>query len=385
MPPTRLDVRPEMLRWARDRAGLTLAELARQFPKLGAWESGALGPTMRQLEAYARATRTPVGFFFLQSPPTEQLPIPDFRTIADQPLRTPTPDLLDTIYSCEQRQEWFRGYAEAQGLEPVLFVGAWTLADDPLDVAAALRDQLGFGLDRRAEFPTWTQAVEKLREQTEAAGVLVMINGVVGTNSHRKLDPQEFRGFSLVDPLAPLIFINGADTKAAQVFSLAHELAHQALGGSGVSRPDLAALSGDSHTERWCNQVAAELLVPIDSVRDAFDADAGLSDELQRLARLYKVSTLVILRRILDAGLISRSLFREAYDTELRRIMALAAERASGGNFYTTHPIRVSKRFASALIADTLEGRTLYGEAFRLLGFKKTSAFEELSHRLGVA
>lgn len=381
----RVSVAPQMLQWARKRSGRSVEDFAQRFPKLGEWEAGDGLPTLRQLEDYAQATHTPVGFLFLAEPPEEHLPIPDFRTFGDRAVLTPTPDLLDTIYACEQRQDWYREFAEASGSDRVELVGSLSLGIDVIEAAAQLRGVLGFDLARRVEFHTWTNALSGLCEHAEEAGVLVMINGIVGTNTHRKLNPDEFRGFALVDELAPLVFINGADTKAAQIFTLAHELAHIALGESAVSRPDLGEVDESGESERWCNRVAAELLVPIASLSQEYSQGSDLTTELDRLAKYYKVSTLVILRRIFDAELMTRTAYRTAYDAELSRIMALAGGGSSGGNFYNTQPIRVSKRFARALIADTIEGRTLHRDAFRLLGFKKFSTFEELGHRLGVA
>ncbi len=380
---SRVAVAPQMLRWARERSGRSPDEL-KKFP-VEAWESGDRQPTMKQLEDFAKATYTPVGFLFLAEPPHEELPIPDFRTFGDKPVRTPTPDLLDTIYACEQRQAWYRDYAETNRAEPVELVASQSLETPVEQAADALRDELGFALDRRVEFSNWTYAFDGLRDHAETAGVLVMTNGVVGSNTHRPLNPDEFRGFALVDELAPVVFINGADTRAAQIFTLAHELAHLALGESAVSRPDLAQLEEGNQSERWCNGVAADLLVPLASVRDAYHPDADLTAELDRLAKFYKVSTLVVLRRIGEAGLMDRARYRSAYADELQRVLELAGERTPGGSFYNTTPVRVSKRFARALISDTLEGRTSHRDAFRLLGSKKYSAFEELGHRLGVA
>jgi Zn-dependent peptidase ImmA (M78 family) len=380
----RVSVAPRMIRWAIERSGRGSDDLSR-FP-IEAWLNETVEPTMRQLDDFAKATYTPTGFFFLTEPPEETVPIPDFRTFRDQGIRRATPNLLDTIYACEERQDWFREFAEANDAEPVSLVGSQSLDVEPEQAAHELRDALGFGLDRRVDFPNWSEALRGLIEHAENAGVLVMTNGIVGSNTHRPLDPEEFRGFALADDLAPVVFINGADYKAAQIFTLAHELAHISLGGSAVSRPDLSQLDDDDQTERWCNQVAAELLVPAASLREAFQGNADLTTELDRLARFYKASTLVVLRRIADTGLIGRPQFRDAYDAELARVRERAeSSKASGGSFYNTLPVRVSKRFARALITDTLEGRTSHRNAFRLLGSKKLSAFEELGARLGVA
>ncbi len=382
----RVDISPQVLRWARLRSGRSISDLKR-FPVVD-WEAHTVLPTMRQLEDYAKATRTPVGFLFLSQPPqAETVPIPDFRTFGgDSDVHTPTPDLLDTIYACQQRQDWFREFAEENGADEVALVGSLNTETPATDAAAQLREALGFGLDRRVEFSNWAETLAGLRDHAEEAGVMVMISGIVGANTKRVLNPQEFRGFALADPLAPVVFINGADTKAAQIFTLAHELAHISLGESAISKPELGELSDQDETERWCNSVAAELLIPATSLRDAHQPDADLTGELERLAKFYQVSTLVVLRRLADLRLIEGATYHLAYPVELERVLTLASERSTGGgSFYTTTPVRVSKRFARALIADTLEGRTSHRDAYRLLGSRKHAAFEELGRGLGVA
>ncbi len=385
----RVAVEPELLRWARERAGRSVESLLRRFPKLEAWERGEVQPTLKQLEGFAKATYSPIGFLFLPEPPVEPIPIPDFRRVRDSEAASPSPDLLDTIYLCQQRQDWYRDYARSMGEEPLGFVGSVALAADIVTTAASLSDALGFDVDERRSLPTWTDALRRFIALADAQGVLVMVSGVVGSNNRRHLDPEEFRGFALADPLAPLVFINGADTKAAQMFTLAHELAHLWLGQSALSDAEALAAPGAAveqapghETERWCNRVAAELLVPLARMREDFVAERELRDEVNRLARRFKVSTLVILRRIHDAGGLTYDELWAAYEAELRRLRAIP--KGSGGNFYLTLGARASKRFARALVVSTLEGQTSFSETFRLLGIKKMSTLHDVAGSLGV-
>ena len=377
----RVAIQPKVLRWACERAGFDRADLEHKFPHLAAWEDGDIQPTLKQLEAFAKATYTPVGYLFLPEPPVEKIPIPDFRAPGNERIGHPSPDLLDTIYVCQQRQEWFRNYARLMGEKPLAFVGSARVQDGIVPTAARIRTALGFDVNGRRQMPTWTEALRHFIEQADGLGILVMCNGVVHNNNYRHLDPTEFRGFAMADDLAPLVFINGADTKAAQMFTLAHELAHIWLGQSGVSDSQPVILPNEQ-TERWCNEVAAELLVPLELMRQEYRADTGLTEEASRLARRFKVSTLVVLRRILDVGGLSQQEFWEAYHAEVERLRAIP--RSSGGNFYLTQAARVSKRFAAALVTSTLEGQTRYNDAFRMLGFSKLSTFKELGRSLGV-
>lgn len=378
----RVEIKPELLRWARERSRLDRAALAHRFPQLDAWERRESSPTLKQLESFAKATHTPVGYLFLQEPPVERVPIPDFRTVGNERIGHPSPDLLDTVYICQQRQEWYRDFARSEGEEVVPFVGSAHLNDDVEPAAATIRRALGFDVEERRQMPTWTDALRRFVEQADALGVLVMVNGVVGSNNRRKLDPQEFRGFALADSLGPLVFINGADTKAAQMFTLAHELAHIWLGLSAVSDTQASQLP-EHEVERWCNLVAAELLVALSVVRAEYEPRNPLREEISRLARRFKVSTLVVLRRIHDADGLTRDQFWRAYREELERLRAIPA--GSCGDFYLTLGARAGKRFARALVVSTLEGRSSFTEAFRLLGFKKMATFREVGHSLGVS
>jgi len=378
---TRVQVKPEMLRWACDRAGFAMSELSKRLPQLSAWHRGEAEPTLKQLEQFAKATHTPIGYLFLPKPPVERVPIPDFRTIANDRIDRPSPDLLETLYICQQRQEWYRDHARSIGGLPLQFVGSMRKSADIVRTAAAVRRAIGFDLEERRLLPTWTEALRRFIEQADSAGVLVMVSGVVGSNNRRKLDPEEFRGFALVDELAPLVFINGADTKAAQMFTLAHELVHVWLGQSALSDAQIATLP-KHETERWCNQVAAEMLVPLEVLDAEYNPAADLRSEMDRVARRFKVSTLVALRRIHDVGGLDADAFWRAYQHELARLQAVP--KGSGGDFYLTLGARASKRFARALVVSTLEGHTRYIDALRLLGCSKLATFHELGNSLGV-
>ena len=378
----RIEVKPELLRWACQRSGKPVDAIMERFPQFNAWISQEEKPTLKQAEAFAKATYTPIGFLFLNEPPVETIPIPDFRTIGNKPIPRPSPDLLDTIYVCQQRQDWYRDHARTLGESSLPFVGSTQAGSDIVQTAATIRKALGLDLEERRQLRTFEEALRALIAQADALGVLVMCSGVVFSNNKRKLDRDEFRGFAMSDTLAPLIFINGSDSKSAQMFTLTHELAHIWAGASAVSNAQASSATGNS-VERWCNQVAAEVLVPLADFKQQYQRQNTAAAELERLARRYKVSSLVILRRMHDAGGLTDDELWRAYHAELKKLETLK-KTSGGGDFYLTTAARVSKRFARALVASTLEGQTMYREAFRMLGFSKLATFHELGRGLGV-
>jgi Zn-dependent peptidase ImmA (M78 family) len=364
---TRNKINPDLIRWAVTRSGAEISGLKARFPKIDQWIEGEVLPTTNQLEVFAKATLTPYGYLFLSKPPVEVLPVPDFRTVRDRGVKRTSAALLETIYAMQRRQEWLRDYLIEEEEDPIPFINTVTLNTDPKVAAFMIREALGMVDGWADEHPTWESALLGLRRAAESAGVIIVINGIVGNNTHQKLDPDEFRGFVLCDHYAPLIFINGSDAKSAQMFTLAHELAHLWLGKDGLfNLLDMEVSSDD--IERFCNKVAAEILIPASELHACWAAESQKKEPFQALARKFKVSPLVAARRVLDEGLISKGAFYDflsAYQNDERR---KRQNKTSGGDFYRTQEGRIGRRFGLAVVRAAKQGRLLYQDAYRLTG-----------------
>lgn len=382
---TRAPVNPTLITWARERAGLDLATLANRFPKLGEWENGRLRPTFKQLDAFVLKVHVPVGYLFLSEPRIESVPIADFRTIAGTPRAKPSPDLLDVIYACQARQTWYRSYSLTEKLDGLPFISSASRNHSTIDFAAQIAATLGFTVEIRCECSSWEDAMDRFVAATDDAGILVMESGIVGSNASRALDHEEFRGFALSDSRAPLVFVNSADTKAGQMFTLANALAHLWLGSSGLFDTQGELVVDSRSIEAHYNAVAAELLVPLEALKREISDAESLSNATKRLSRIFKVSSLLILRRLFDAEWLGRGRFDEGWRDENKRLTSLARQRQGvGGGRYRTTDSRVSKRFTKALITSTLEGQTLFRDAYRMLDVRRTSSFERLARQVGV-
>ncbi len=193
----------------------------------------------------------------------------------------------------------------------------------------------------------------------------IFVNGVVGNSTRRKLDPEEFQGFVLIDRIAPLIFVNGADYKVAQMFTIAHELAHVWVGQSALF--ELMATTPSNHeVEKYCNTVAAEFLVPADKLKAAWEQTSGGDAAFTSLAKRFKVSPIVVARRSKDRKLISSDEFIDFYNRYMQRERRQQEERRSGGDFWRTQNVRLGRRFGAAVLAAAEEGRISYTDAYDL-------------------
>ncbi len=377
----RVSVRPEMLRWALGRARLDVYQLKSRFPRLPAWELGEEKPTLKQLEDFAKATHVPFGYLFLPEPPEESIPIPDFRTIGGE-ISSPSPNLLDTIYAMQRRMAWLREERIESEADPLEFVGSARLSDEPQSIGQEMRRVVGIGSEWAAERKSWIDAVSVLREAIERIGVMAVINGVVGNNTHRKLDVEEFRGFSLCDEYTPLIFINGADAKSAQMFTMAHELAHIWLGkeGEGLSGFENISPKG-TEVETFCDKAAAEFLLPARELKAHWGNVKREQQPFKILARRFKVSPIVVGRRAMDLRMVDRESFFQFYQEYISEERQKTGNSESSGDFYNNQNVRVGKMFATNVIRAALEGRLSFREAYDLTGLQG-GTFQEYASRL---
>lgn len=378
----RVDVEPSLLVWAMKVTGADEENLHRRF-KLDQWLAAEARPTLKQLQDFAKATGVPFGYLLLPEPPAWTLPVPDFREgYAGAP--TPSANLIAVLGQSKRRQDWYREYALGLGAEPLDFVGS--AADlHPVETAALIRSALDFEVSAR--HGTWSDSRKALLKAFEALGGLTVATSMVGNNTRRPLDENEFRGFTLVDDIAPLIFVNTHQTLNGQIFTIAHEFAHVWRGAGGIGNED-PRVAGQSEIERWCNAVASEVLVPRDALESLHSAlaSAPLTEALEALAHDFRCGTLVVLQALHRTGIRRIDNFADVYDAEVARLHRLTEGReAGGGDHYNNQPFRVGERLSRALIADTLEGRTSIEEAMRLMSVTSLSTFDEYARRLGAA
>jgi Zn-dependent peptidase ImmA (M78 family)/DNA-binding XRE family transcriptional regulator len=364
-----------VLRWARERHNATEAEVAKRLStspdKVRAWETETSDthPTFRQAQNIAGILKIPLGYLFLSAPPALTTELPDLRTVSGQPIQNPSPDFLDQLYDVQRKQEWFREYQEARGAEALPFVGRFPLDAQPDVVARDIREVIGVDDDMRREAGTWEAFRTSFVRKAEAAGVLVFRSGVVAGNNHRALSVDEFRGFAIIDDLAPVVFINTKDYKVAQTFTLAHELAHLWIGEGGVSNLNYAVRSGEqaNHIDRLCDKIAAEVLVPMREFVVRWDDTEDTPDNLRSLARHYRVSRFVVLRRAYEADVITRAEFDNNYEEYINDHYRPADE---GGAFFNLFFARNSTSLSYALLSATAEGQVSRLDAAHLLNVR---------------
>ena len=379
-------INPAIISWARKFRNLSFDELATSQLKadqIRAWEEKRGLPTHAQAATLAKRLKVPFLVLFLSDPPDMKIPLPDLRTVAGTPVQNPSPGFFEVINSAFVKQDWYRNAEITRGAAAIPFVGRYRTSDSFSIIAEDIRSVCQVDRFQR-DASSWRDFLDRIIAKVESLGILVFRSAIVGHDTHRTLAVKEFRGFVLSDSFAPVIFINDDDAKAAQIFTLAHELAHVWMGQTGISDPDIKKKPTELQNaiERLCNKVAAEILVPEQDFLGRWDSASPLWTNLNRLTSRYRVSSLVILIQAHDLGKITDIEFSATFDAELQRFRRqdqkdkTAEEKAArkrGGNFWASFVIRNSKHFTDVVVRSAREGKARYTDAAALLGLKPPS------------
>lgn len=359
-----LNIPADMLTWAVARAGYDLAEFVTKFPRLEKWLNGEKNPTFKQLEMFSKKVYLPLGYLFLPEPPRENLPIPFFRTNGEQ-AQTVSINVYDTILIMQQRQDWLKEYLKENDFEKLSFVGKFINVYNVDEIVYDIRKTLNLTENWACDFGTWQEAQNHLVENIEDKGIITVFNGVVENNGHRKIPVEECRGFVLVDQIAPFMFVNNSDSKAAQMFTIVHELAHIWTGHSAGFDFRKLEPANDS-IEILCDKIAAEFLVP----KKMLDIIWAETQDFKKLSRYFKVSEIVIARRALDTNKISKKHFLNFYNEYINREIIKKETQPSGGDFYATTRKRLSPTFAYHINNAVKSNQLLYRDAYKLTSLK---------------
>ena len=363
---SRARINPAVLRWGIERAHSTPSAVAKatgsKLPIVKRWMTGDASPTFPQAQKASKHLGVPFACLFLPEPPTEDLPIPDFRTLGGIALPKASIDLRHVILATLRRQSWLSDLRKDEGGDPVAVVGRFLPEHPWRSVAKDMQEELDINALARSQVDHF---LRRLTARTEALGVCVIRSGVVGNNTHRPLDVKEFRGFALCDPFAPFVFVNSADAKVAQIFTLVHELAHVWLDETGISGPFRPR---DSDTETRCNRIAAEVLVPEEALLEAWPgfSDPEIGVAVKRAARRFGVSRFVLAFKAHHSKLIDQEDLDGLLD-EYRHDAYEGSGSGSGGDFYATAIVRNSRSFATELVDALDRRRVLAREAAGLL------------------
>ena len=318
-------VNHEILKWARETAGLSPEEAVRKLPirdawgvkavdRLGALETGQIEPTRSTLVSMSKQYRRPLLTFYLSAPPRKGDRGTDFRTLSVGSVPA-TDAILDAlIRETRARQSMVRAVLEDEDeADPLPFVRSKSMSDGQPAVLAALKTLLDVSVKTFHAQPRADAGFELLRTAAEAKGVYVLLKSDLG-NYHTAMDTEVFRGFTIADEVAPFIVLNDRDARQAWSFSLLHELVHLILGQSGIGNARI-----ENNTETFCDRVAGDFLLPVDelgllNLAGAAETEMEVAERISKFANERNLSRTMVAYRAFGNGMIRRDTFNSLYE-----------------------------------------------------------------------
>lgn len=382
-----IKVNPTILNWLMQEAqqgnvGSSIIDLIKE------WISGEKEPTFSQIEKVSKKINIPFGYFFLEKPPLEKCKIVDFRTVDSISIHNPSRDLIDTVDLMSGIQEWMAEYNKENGASGYNFVGSIKTTDSVIPAAKTIREDLNLRLNWFEDFRNAREAFNSLRNTIADIGVIVMMNGIVGNNTHRTLNVSEFRAFALTDPYAPLIFINSRDADNGKLFSLLHELVHVWIGKDNFYNDVYGVSQKVSKEEQFCNAVAAEILVPDSIFIDEWSNQTGSNESIiYELEKKFICSRFTLLIKAFNTRRIEKAefnrllnLFKGQFETMQNQKQG---EISGGGDFYRTLATKWDRKVIQAMYSGVQSGRNQYRDVYRLTN-TTGKTFHELVRKVGI-
>ncbi len=365
-------IQPRILKWARERAGYTLSDIARVMRKdvqeIEAWESGDSAPTYSQLEKLAyQIYKRPLAVFFFPEPPHEAELNKSFRTLPEFEIEKLSPD---TRYAVRYAQAMQIALAELnEGRNPSekkifseIKLGRQSAIQKSV---SGVRQYLAVSLNDQVHWHSSDEALKAWRKHVEDAGIFVF---------KRSFKQKEVSGFCLLDKEFPVIVLNNSDPKNRQIFTLFHELAHILLGVNGITKVDDRYIDALPDNERdievMCNKFAGELLVPSSDFEARTHKIAINDASISGLANHYKVSREVILRKFLDRDLVSDAYYEQKVRQWWEEYSESSKEEEGGGNYYRTQVAYLGDKYLSLVFGKLYQGRLTTDQVAEYLGVK---------------
>lgn len=376
-----IKISENVLSWIYDKYADKLGTAYKNFLL---WLNGEKEPTVKQATDLFNKLNLPIRYMFLNNPPKEELKLVEFRTIDSQELvNNPSRELMDVYSNMLEIKDWMVDYLKSNELEPLSFVGCCNGITDKHAIANRIMQEMNMSFNDLNKNSDARNLFNFIRRKCEDIGIIVMMNGIIGSNTHRKLNINEFRAFALVDEYAPLIFINSVDSFNARLFSLLHEIVHIFIGTADLYNLLEYNSFGVSKMEILCNAVAAEILIPDQNIKNEYRKMKDLNKDkysiISELKAAFKGSEYVIIRKLFDNGLITEHDYDELIGNYKKKYVEYINNKkgANGGDYNKALKTKIDNRLAMALKSSAESGLISYVDVYRMT-HTNSSTFDKL-------
>lgn len=385
----RANITPKVLKWARESAKISktdaAAKVSVKLEKIQEWEKGDSAPSIRQAKILAKAYQRSFAIFFLPEPPLDFHPLEDFRKSGSAPLSTSS---IFIIREIQQKQSWISENIKDNGENKLDFLGKFSLNNNPKDIADNILETL------QIDPPNYMNVnpIKKWIDKAESKGIFVSRLSFI--HSRLKLNIDEIQGFAIADDYAPFVFVNSADWKAPQLYTLVHELAHIWIASTGISNglvPEIKDSNKFHPVELFCNEIAANALIPNNFIYNIPPETYNSSLEVFNISKNLGVSSYAFIVRALNLNLISQEKYKNLKNESDQQFMEYMKAEANkklrqkkkpgGPSPYLLRMNRNSKLFTK-IVLDAFNGGRIEPNYASSLLHVKSNKFYKLEERL---